>query len=126
MKKRRPSVTLCPVLVWQRSRGLGACSPFISRTREPSSGTLSCCHPCGEQGEAGFWHGRFSRQERKEVAMEVVYECCCGLDGHAKAVVAGLVTKGRKEIRTFATMADELLQLGDWLSSVGCTHVAIE
>ena len=37
-----------------------------------------------------------------------------------------LVTKGRKEIRTFATMTDELLQLGDWLSSAGCTHVAIE
>jgi transposase len=31
-----------------------------------------------------------------------------------------------KEIRTFATMTDELLQLGDWLSSVGCTQVAIE
>src|SRR5262249_20600882 len=28
--------------------------------------------------------------------------------------------------RTFATMTDELLQLGDWLSSAGCTHVAIE
>lgn len=36
------------------------------------------------------------------------------------------MTKGRKEIRTFATMTDELLQLGDWLSSVNCTHVAIE
>jgi len=48
------------------------------------------------------------------------------LDVHAKTVVACLVTKGRKEIRTFATMTDELLQLGDWLSSVGCTHVAIE
>lgn len=58
--------------------------------------------------------------------MEVVYECCCGLDVHAKTVVACLVTKGRKEIRTFATMTDELLQLGDWLSSAGCTHVAIE
>ncbi len=58
--------------------------------------------------------------------MEVVYECCCGLDVHAKMVVACLITKGRKEIRTFATMTDELLQLGDWLSSVGCTHVAIE
>ena len=34
--------------------------------------------------------------------------------------------RGRKEIRTFATMTDELLQLGDWLSSAGCTHVAIE
>jgi transposase len=58
--------------------------------------------------------------------MEVVYECCCGLDVHAKTVVACLVTKGRKESRTFATMTDELLQLGDWLSSGGCTHVAIE
>jgi transposase len=58
--------------------------------------------------------------------MEVGYECCCGLDVHAKTVVACLVTKGRKEIRPFATMTDELLQLGDWLSSAGCTHVAIE
>jgi len=58
--------------------------------------------------------------------MEAVYECCCGLDVHAKTVGACVITKGRKEIRTFATMTDELLQLGDWLSSVGCTHVAIE
>lgn len=48
------------------------------------------------------------------------------MDVHAKTVVACLVTKGRKEIRTFATMTDELLQWGDWLSSAGCTHVAIE
>jgi transposase len=58
--------------------------------------------------------------------MEVVDECCCGVDVQAKTGVACLVTKGRKEIRTFATMTDELLQLGDWLSSAGCTHVAIE
>ena len=45
---------------------------------------------------------------------------------HAKTVVACLVTKGRKEVRTFPTMTDELLLLGDGLSSVGCTHVAIE
>jgi hypothetical protein len=55
--------------------------------------------------------------------MEVVYECCCGLDVHAKTVVACLVTKGRKEIRTLATMTDELLQLGDGLSSAGCTMI---
>ena len=58
--------------------------------------------------------------------MAVGYECCCGLDVQAKTVVACLVTKGRKEIRTFATMTEDLLQLGDWLSSAGCTHVAIE
>ena len=58
--------------------------------------------------------------------MEVVDECCCGLDVQAKTVVACLVTKGRKEIRPVATMSDELLQLGDWLSSAGCPHVARE
>jgi transposase len=58
--------------------------------------------------------------------MEVVYDSCCGLDVHAKMVVACLITKGRKEMRPLATMTDELLQLGDWLSSVGCMHVAIE
>ncbi len=40
--------------------------------------------------------------------------------------MAGVIVKGRKEIRTFATMTDEVLQLGDWLRSVGCTQVAIE
>ena len=55
-----------------------------------------------------------------------MYEWCGGLDVQAKTVVARLVIKGRKEMRTFATMTDELLPLGDWLSSVGCTHGAIE
>jgi transposase len=58
--------------------------------------------------------------------MEVLHECCCGLDVHAKTVVACLSKKGRKEIRTFSTMTDELLKLADWLTSTGCTHVAIE
>lgn len=58
--------------------------------------------------------------------MEVVHEGCCGLDVHAKTVVACLSKQGRKEIRTFSTMTDELLQLADWLVQAGCTHVAIE
>lgn len=58
--------------------------------------------------------------------MEVVYESCCGLDVHAKTVVACLIKKGHKEIRTFSTMTEELLQLLDWLVKEGCTHVAIE
>lgn len=58
--------------------------------------------------------------------MEVLHECCCGLDVHAKTVVACLSKKGRKELRTFSTMTDELLKLADWLTSAGCTHVAIE
>src|SRR5262245_16356976 len=58
--------------------------------------------------------------------MQVVYESCCGLDVHAKTVVACLLKSGRKEIRTFATMTEELLQLLEWLTHEGCTHVAIE
>jgi transposase len=63
--------------------------------------------------------------------MEVVYSHCCGLDVHKKSVVACLVTPGpggapRKEIRTFGTMTDDLLALGDWLAAAGCTHVAME
>jgi transposase len=56
----------------------------------------------------------------------VVDEWCGGLEVRAKTVVACLVTKGRKELRTCATMTEELLPLGDWLSSVGGTQVALE
>ena len=63
--------------------------------------------------------------------MDVVYERCCGLDVHKKAVVACLITPGvrgaaRKEVRTFGRMTDDLLALGDWLAAAGCTHVAME
>ncbi|HEY0404507.1 MAG TPA: IS110 family transposase [Pyrinomonadaceae bacterium] len=58
--------------------------------------------------------------------MEVLYRCCCGLDVHAQTVVACLIRDGKKQTRTFSTMTDDLLQLLDWLSGEGCTHVAIE
>jgi len=45
---------------------------------------------------------------------------------HAKTVVACLLKQGYKQIRTFSTMTDELLQLLDWLSKEGSTHVVIE
>jgi len=63
--------------------------------------------------------------------MDVVYERCCGLDIHKKVVTACLITPGadgrpRKEICSFGTMTDDLLQLADWLLEAGCTHVAME
>jgi transposase len=58
--------------------------------------------------------------------MEVLHDCCCGLDVHAKTVVACLITRGRKELQTFSTMTEDLLRLADWLTSAGCTHVALE
>lgn len=58
--------------------------------------------------------------------MQVLYTTCCGLDVHAKTVVACLLQNGKKQIRTFSTMTDDLLQLLDWLTTAGCTHAAIE
>ena len=63
--------------------------------------------------------------------MQVVHEKCAGLDVHKKTVVACVITpkdKGgwEKEIRTFSTMTKDLLNLSDWLTNKGCTHVAME
>ena len=58
--------------------------------------------------------------------MDALYQICSGLDVHAKTVVACLIKHGKKEVRTFGTMTDDLLQLSDWLVAAGCTHVAIE
>src|SRR5262245_35660824 len=63
--------------------------------------------------------------------MEVLYPRCCGLDVHKKTVVACLLItepngKVQKEVRTFTTMTQDLLNLADWRSAAGCTHVAME
>lgn len=63
--------------------------------------------------------------------MRVVYERCAGLDVHKKTVVACRITphpdgEWRKEVRTFATLTDELLSLADWLRASKVTHVAME
>ena len=58
--------------------------------------------------------------------MEIIHSICCGLDVHAKTVVACLITHGNKDIRTFSTITDDLRKLVDWLVGAGCTHVAIE
>jgi transposase len=58
--------------------------------------------------------------------MEVLYPCCCGIDVHAKMLVACLLKERKKDIRTFSTMTKDLLRLRDWLTQEGCTHVAIE
>jgi len=59
--------------------------------------------------------------------MKVVHQICCGIDVHAKMLVACLLSaNGEKEIRTFSTMTDDLLRMRDWLLAANCTHVAIE
>jgi transposase len=96
-----------------------------------SGGTTECGSSCRKHAQQNlkildtpsvpFWEG----------AVDVVYARCCGLDIHKKLVVACLVTPGKggapaKEVRTFGTMTDDLLALGDWLAGAGCTHVAME
>ncbi len=63
--------------------------------------------------------------------MDVVYPRCVGLDVHKKTVVACVIVQGakgksQKTIRTFGTMTDDLLALGDWLAQQEVTHVAME
>src|SRR5438874_7927 len=63
--------------------------------------------------------------------MQVVYERCCGIDIHKKLVVACLLVRAQdgqlhKQIRSFTTMTNQLLELVDWLRAQDCTHVAME
>jgi transposase len=63
--------------------------------------------------------------------MEVIYHRCCGIDIHKKVIVACLITltangERHKEVRTYRTVTKELLELFDWLTAAGCTHVAME
>jgi transposase len=62
--------------------------------------------------------------------MDVVQPKCAGLDVHQQTVVACARTGSGKavtsDVRTFGTTTQELLALSDWLTTHGCTHVAME
>jgi transposase len=59
--------------------------------------------------------------------MEAVYGRCCGLDIHKDLVVACCVGEsGKKEIRSYGTMTDDLLQLCGWLKESRVEKVAME
>jgi transposase len=63
--------------------------------------------------------------------MEIMHDCCCGLDVHKQLIVGCLVSitpRGarQKETRSFTTMTTGILALADWLTAAGCTHVAME
>lgn len=63
--------------------------------------------------------------------MDVVHQCCAGLDVHKESVAACALwvdDQGarRKEIRTFGTMTCDLLALSDWLAERSVTHVVME
>src|SRR5271154_3809767 len=62
--------------------------------------------------------------------MDVVHKACAGLDVHQKTVVgcARVVVGDQvvQEVKTFETTTQGLLELCDWLSERGITHVAME
>ena len=58
--------------------------------------------------------------------MQVINNHCAGLDVHKKTVVACVITPQIKEIRTFGTMTNEILEMCDWMTEHGVTHVAME
>lgn len=62
--------------------------------------------------------------------MEVLHQCCAGLDVHKTTVVGCLRVQERgrvrREVHRWGTTTAELLKLGDWLRQAGCTHVAME
>src|SRR5688500_16695740 len=61
--------------------------------------------------------------------MDVLYPRCAGLDVHKDTIVACVrcvSSPPHRETRSFATTTRELLELSEWLSSHGCTHVAME
>jgi transposase len=59
--------------------------------------------------------------------MDIIVEKGCGLDVHKETVKACIMGAGiKKEIRTYSTMTNDLLQLKQWLKDNGITHVAME
>jgi transposase len=62
--------------------------------------------------------------------MELLYARCAGLDVHSATVVAcaRIATGGRVTYhhRTVSTTTKGLLELAEWLSAHGCTHVVME
>jgi transposase len=63
--------------------------------------------------------------------MEAMVEVACGLDVHQETVVACVMSglaaeKPKKKSKTFGTYTRDLEELKEWLSSQGCTSVAME
>jgi transposase len=59
--------------------------------------------------------------------MDIIIERGAGIDVHKESLVACIMGTGiKKEIRTFSTMTNDLLQLKMWLKEHGVTHVAME
>jgi transposase len=59
-------------------------------------------------------------------SLDILSSRCCGLDGHAKPVVAGLCVEGEQQLRTFSTMTADRWPWADWLLAADGTPIARE
>ena len=63
--------------------------------------------------------------------MRIIDERCCGLDVHNKSIMVCWLTPDerggtRQQVRRFRTITRDLLELADWLTGNGVTHVEME
>jgi transposase len=58
--------------------------------------------------------------------VETVVTHGAGLDIHRARIVATVFTSTSTETRSFGTLTDDLLALGDWLTAAGVTDVAMK
>lgn len=63
--------------------------------------------------------------------INAIIERCAGLDVHQETIAACVLSgpldrSPHCETRTFGTMTQDLLALADWLTQMGCSHVAME
>lgn len=65
--------------------------------------------------------------QKKVVEFELIVERGCGMDVHKETVVATVSGIGIKPTtRTFSTFTSSLIELKEWLKSLGITHAAME
>jgi len=60
------------------------------------------------------------------MGLRVVHERCAGIDIHKRTVVVCAIVPGQREVRSFATMTADLLEMVEWLSSLAIRDVAME
>lgn len=66
-------------------------------------------------------------QKKQVVEFEQIVERGCGMDVHKETVVATVSGTGiKQETRTFSTFTSSLIELKEWLKSLGITHAAME
>ena len=108
------------------------CEPVSQLDPGYRSGTTDC------RSRLGSTHGRFcippgtplGAPSQEDDPWTLSTHDAAGLDVHKKTVVACVIVPGakgkpQKTIRTFGTMTDDLLALGDWLAeqrSDPCGH----